>query len=141
MPGSEGGEGLDVPRSRADRLPAQFGGAPRVAEKVVTLTVPKPADGPATGASAQPCAGLASCRGPTPSSTSSASRRSSLRRAFAATLVSVPLAAEAKGEAVRYLPDGRGKITTGEGANESQTGDPSKWPSVLDAYRQAYASA
>jgi hypothetical protein len=51
MPGPEGGEGLDVTRSRAGRLPAQFGGTPRVAEKVVTLTVPKPADGPALNAS------------------------------------------------------------------------------------------
>jgi hypothetical protein len=98
------------------RLPAQFGGAPVVAQKVVTLTVPKPADGPATGASAQPCGAGFLLRTNTALYEFRIPVGSPFEGAFAAVPVPVPLAVEAKGEAVTYRPDGRGYLTTGEGA-------------------------
>ena len=97
-----------------------------VAQKLVTLTVPKPADGPATGASAQPCGAGFLLRTNTILYEFRIPSGSPFETAFDAVPVSVPLAIEAKGEAVAYRLDGRGYLTTGEGTMQpiSEVGCP-----------------
>lgn len=106
------------------RLPAIFGGPPMVAQKVLTLTVPTPADGPATGASAQPCGAGFLLRTNTILYEFRLPAGAPFEAAFSVAPVSVPLAVETKGEAVAYRLDGAGYFTTGEGTMQpiSQVG-------------------
>jgi hypothetical protein len=98
------------------RLTGTFGGPAVVAEKVVTLTVPKTADGPATGGSAQPCGAGFLLRTNTVLYEFRIAAGAAFESAFAATPRLVPLLVETQGEAVTYRPDGRGYLNTGEGA-------------------------
>jgi hypothetical protein len=98
------------------RLPATFGGPALVAQKVTTLTVPRMADGPATGASAHPCGAGFLLRTNTVLYEFRIPAGSPFEGAFDAVPVSAPLAVEVKGEGVAYRAEGRGYFTTSEGA-------------------------
>ncbi|MEO8213780.1 MAG: hypothetical protein ABI560_11335, partial [Myxococcales bacterium] len=98
------------------RLSPTFGGSATVAEKVVTLTVPKAADGPATAASAHPCGSGFLLRTNTVVYEFRIAPGAPFETAFAVAPAVVPLLVETQGEAITYRPDGRGYLTTGEGA-------------------------
>lgn len=104
--------------STAYRLPATFGGAPVVAEKVATLGAPGPADLPATAADAHPCgAGFLLATGNAAYELRIAPG-AAFEDAFRATPVAVPLVDELQREGITYAPDGSGFFTTGEGSME-----------------------
>lgn len=100
------------------RLPATFGGAAMVAQKVVDLTVPKTADGQATSASAHPCGAGFLLRTNTVAYEFRVPVGSPLTDAFTVAPALVPLLVEQQGEAIAYRTDGRGYWTTGEGTSQ-----------------------
>jgi hypothetical protein len=97
------------------RLPAAFG-ATGVAQKVADLTVPRAGDQPATSSSAHPCGAGFLLRTNNTLYEFRIPVGAPFEDAFRAAPVTVPVASEPQGEAVAYRADGRGYVTTGEGA-------------------------
>jgi hypothetical protein len=86
------------------------------ATKVADLTVPTAGDTPATAGSAHPCGAGFLLRTNNTLYEFRTPRGTPLLEAFKVTPVKVPVGVEQQGEAVDYLPDGRGYYTTSEGA-------------------------
>jgi hypothetical protein len=97
------------------RLPNAFG-ATGVAQKVADLTVPRAGDQPATSASAHPCGAGFLLRTNNTLYEFRIAPGAPFEDAFRAAPATVPVATEPQGEAVAYRSDGRGYVTTGEGA-------------------------
>jgi hypothetical protein len=98
------------------KFPATFGGSALTAEKVADLTVPKSTDKEAVSANAHPCAPAFLLRTYNTLYEFRAAPGAALEAAFSATPTVVPAATETQGEGVAYRADGRGYVTTTEGA-------------------------
>ena len=104
--------------SAAYRLPnPMVTGSVNTATKVADLPVPASSDKEATAASAQPCGGGFILRTYNTVYEFRIAAGAPFEDAFRATPVTVPAATETQSEAISYRPDGRGYITSGEGAS------------------------
>jgi hypothetical protein len=92
-------------------------GGLNVARKVAELSVPRPSDMPATAASASPCGRGFLLRTGNALYEYRIAAGTPFASAFALEPVAVPAGDEPQSEAVSYWPDGRGYVSSGEGAS------------------------